>query len=96
MVQVSLTVLFFSILMVVFLTPRLAWDKYNNARKEKFYAKLRNRYGDILLKIFADKHNYTDEEVLELVNGKPSEKGYYVDENAKTDSRSHAKYPWRE
>ena len=32
----------------------------------------------------------------ELVNGKPSEKGYYVDENAKTDSRSHAKYPWRE
>ena len=34
--------------------------------------------------------------VEELVNGKPSEKGYYVDENAKTDSRSHAKYPWRE
>lgn len=32
----------------------------------------------------------------ELVDGKPSEKGYYVDENAKTDSRSHAKYPWRE
>lgn len=69
-VQVSLTVLFFSILMVVFLTPRLAWDKYNNARKEKFYAKLRNRYGDILLKIFADKHNYTDEEVLEMTNFK--------------------------
>lgn len=69
-VQVSLTVLFFSILMVVFLTPRLAWDKYNNARKEMFYAKLRNRYGDILLKIFADKHNYTDEEVLEMTNFK--------------------------
>lgn len=69
-VQVSLAVLFFSILMVVFLTPRLAWDKYNNARKEKFYAKLRNRYGDILLKIFADKHNYTDEEVLEMTNFK--------------------------
>ena len=69
-VQVSLTVLFFSILMVAFLTPRLAWDKYNNARKEKFYAKLRNRYGDILLKIFADKHNYTDEEVLEMTNFK--------------------------
>lgn len=56
--------------MVVFLTPRLAWDKYNNARKEKFYAKLRNRYGDILLKIFVDKHNYTDEEVLEMTNFK--------------------------
>lgn len=69
-VQASLTVLFFSILMVAFLTPRLAWDKYNNARKEKFYAKLRNRYGDILLKIFADKHNYTDEEVLEMTNFK--------------------------
>ena len=54
--------LFFSFLMVVFLTPRLAWDKYNNARKEKFYAKL--------LKIFADKHNYTDEEVLEMTNFK--------------------------
>lgn len=34
--------------------------------------------------------------VEELVNGKPSENGYYVDENAKTDSRSYAKYPWRE
>lgn len=69
-VQVSLAVLFFSILMVAFLTPRLAWDKYNNARKEKFYDKLRNRYGDILLKIFADKHNYTDEEVLDITNFK--------------------------
>lgn len=69
-VQVSLTVLFFSILMVAFLTPRLAWDKYNNARKEMFYVKLRNRYGDILLKIFADKHNYTDEEVLDMTNFK--------------------------
>lgn len=69
-VQASVTVLLLSILMVAFLSVRLAWDKYNNARKEMFYVKLRNRYGDILLKIFADKHNYTDEEVLEMTNFK--------------------------
>lgn len=34
--------------------------------------------------------------VEELVDGKPSEKGYYVDPANRTDSRSHAKYPWRE
>lgn len=31
-----------------------------------------------------------------LVDGKPSEKGYYVDPADRTDSCSHAKYPWRE
>lgn len=32
----------------------------------------------------------------ELVDGKPSEKGYYVHPDASTDSRSHSKFPWRE
>ncbi len=32
----------------------------------------------------------------ELVDGKPSEKGYYVHPDAETDSRSHSKFPWRE
>ncbi|WP_337385461.1 DUF1573 domain-containing protein [Prevotella sp.] len=32
----------------------------------------------------------------ELVDGKPSEKGYYVEPDASTDSRSHSKFPWRE
>ena len=69
-VQASVTVLMFSILMMAFLTFQLVIDKYNNSRKEKFYKKLRQRYGDTLLKIFADKHNYTDQEVLELTNYK--------------------------
>lgn len=34
--------------------------------------------------------------VEDLVDGKPAEKGYYVDPADRTDSRSHAKYPWRE
>lgn len=34
--------------------------------------------------------------VEELVDGKPAEKGYYVDPSDKTDSRTHKKYPWRE
>lgn len=69
-VQASVTVLLLSILMVAFLSVRLAWGKYNNARKEKFYNKLKQRYGDILLKIFADKRNYTDEQVLEMTGYK--------------------------
>lgn len=69
-VQASVTVLMFSILMVAFLTIRIVLDKYKNSRHEKFYRKLKRRYGDILLKIFADKHNYTDQEVLELTNYK--------------------------
>lgn len=34
--------------------------------------------------------------VKDLVDGKPAEKGYYTDPKGATDSRSHAKYPWRE
>ena len=34
-------------------------------------------------------------DVEDLVDGKPAEKGYYVDP-AKGDSRSHGRYPWRE
>ena len=69
-VQASVTVLMFSILMVAFLTVRIALDKYKNSRREKFYRKLKQRYGDILLKIFADKQNYTDAQVLEMTGYK--------------------------
>lgn len=34
--------------------------------------------------------------VEELVDGKPAEKGYYVDPLDRTDSRSHERYPWRQ
>ena len=44
---------------------------------------------------------YTEEKlktgsVKELVDGKASQKGYYVDPLNRTDSRTHVKYPWRE
>lgn len=34
--------------------------------------------------------------VNELVDGKSSEKGYYVDPAGSKDSRSHERYPWRQ
>ena len=34
--------------------------------------------------------------VEDLVDGKPAEKGYYVDPLDRTDSRSHERYPWRQ
>lgn len=34
--------------------------------------------------------------IKDAVDGKSTEKGYYVDDGNKTDSRTHKKYPWRE
>lgn len=34
--------------------------------------------------------------VEDLVDGKPAEKGYYVDPSNSTDGRSHERYPWRQ
>lgn len=34
--------------------------------------------------------------VKDLVDGKTSQKGYFVDKSARTDSRSHERYPWRQ
>ncbi len=47
------------------------------------------------------EETYTEEKkesgnVKELVDGKASQKGYFVDPSNKTDSRTHVKYPWRE
>lgn len=36
----------------------------------------------------------SDSAIKEMVDGKPSEKGYYVTPDASTDSRTHKKYPW--
>ena len=81
-VKTSVAVLILSIFMVAFLSFSLMFDKFNDARKERFYSNLRRRYYDILLQIFADKHNYTDEEVLEQTKFKDEGwkgwKMYYV------------------
>lgn len=69
-VKASVAILILSIFMVILLSVALMIDKYTNSRRERFYAKLKNRYGEVLLKIFADKKNYTDEEVLEMTQFK--------------------------
>ena len=38
----------------------------------------------------------SDDMIKEMVDGKPSEKGYYVSPDASTDSRTHKRYPWYE
>ena len=65
-VKASVAVLVLSIFMVIVLSFSLMYDKFNNARKENFYANLKKRYFGTLLQIFADKHTYTDQEVLQL------------------------------
>lgn len=69
-VKASVAVLVMSIFMVFLLTFALMYDKFNNARKERFYRNLQKRYGDVLLSLFADKHVYTDEQVLEMTQFK--------------------------
>lgn len=69
-VKASVAVLALSIFMVVVLSLALMYDKFNNARKERFYESLHQRYFDTLLAIFADKRNYTDDEVLHLTQFK--------------------------
>lgn len=69
-VKASVAILVMSIFMVVVLSFALVYDKFNNARRERFYNDLKKRYYETLLKIFADKHNYTDQEVLELTKFK--------------------------
>lgn len=64
-VKASVAVLILSIFMVMILSFSLMYDKFADARKERFYHNLQKRYGDTLLEIFSDKHNFTDEEVLE-------------------------------
>ena len=46
--------------------------------------------------VYQEKKTSENGGVEELVDGKPAEKGYYVDPSDKTDSRTHPKYPWRE
>lgn len=69
-VKASVAILVSSIVMVVVLSLALMYDKFENARKERFYNNLMKRYGDKLLQLFADKHNYTDEQVLEMTGFK--------------------------
>lgn len=69
-VKASVAILVMSIGMVILLSLALMYDKFNNARKERFYRSLQKKYGDSLLSIFADKHSYTDEEVLSMTKFK--------------------------
>lgn len=64
-VKASVAVLVLSIFMVIILSFSLMYDKFADARKQRFYQNLQKRYGDVLLDVFSDKHNLTDKEVLE-------------------------------
>lgn len=46
--------------------------------------------------VYSEERQKAGDNVKELVDGKSSQKGYFVDPENNTDSRTHVRYPWRE